>query len=195
MLVRRLPQPWRSIADWVITIGLAVGFVLAFEAEVAKPYRIPSASMEPTLHCARPAAACQAHFSDRIIAAKIVYRFRSPERGDIAVFETPPRTAEVCRTERSATFVKRIVGLPGETITEQRGTISVDGRRLVEPYLSPSLRDDRSGTWTVPSGSYFMLGDDRKWSCDSRDWGSVPRKNLIGPVVATYWPPTRVTVR
>ena len=195
MLVRRLPQPWRSVADWAITIGLAVGFVLAFEAEVAKPYRIPSASMEPTLHCARPAAACQAQFSDRIIAAKIVYRLRSPERGDIAVFETPLRTSQVCRTERSATFVKRIVGLPGETITEQQGTISVDGKRLVEPYVSSSLRDDRSGTWTVPEGSYFMLGDDRKWSCDSRDWGSVPRRNLIGPVVATYWPPTRLTLR
>jgi signal peptidase I len=195
MLFRRLPQPWRAVADWALTIGLAVGFVLVFEAEIAKPYRIPSSSMEPTLHCARPEVACRAHFSDRIIAAKIVYRFRAPERGDIAVFKTPPTTSRACSTENSATFVKRIVGLPGETITEQRGLIFVNGRRLAEPYVLPSLRDDRDGTWTVPKGSYFMMGDDRRYSCDSRDWGSVPRKDLIGPVVATYWPPTRLTLR
>jgi signal peptidase I len=194
-MLRRLPQPWRTITDWVVTIGVAVGFVLVFEAEIAKPYRIPSSSMEPTLHCARPGPACQAHFSDRIIAAKIVYRFRAPERGDIAVFKTPPRTAQVCQTERSATFVKRIVGLPGDTIVERSGTIFVNGRRLSEPYVSASLRDGRSGTWTVPKGSYFMLGDDRRFSCDSRDWGPVPRGNLIGPVVATYWPPTRLSLR
>src|SRR5439155_670609 len=141
-------------------------------------------------HFARPAVACQAHFSDRIIAAKIVYRFRDPERGDIAVFKTPALTASRCHTETGATFVKRVVGLPGETISERTGTIYVNGRPLREPYVSPSLRDGRSGTWTVPKGSYFMLGDDRKWSCDSRDWGSVPRSDMIGPVVLTYWPPT-----
>jgi signal peptidase I len=194
-MFRRLPAPWRTVADWTLTIAVAVGFVLVFEAEIAKPYRIPSSSMEPTLHCARPGAACQAHFSDRIIAARIVYRFRSPERGDIAVFTTPPRTAQVCQTEQSATFVKRIVGLPGDRILEQDGTIFVNGRRLAERYVAPSLRDHRSGSWTVPKGSYFMLGDDRRYSCDSRDWGAVPRKNLIGPVVLTYWPPTRLSVR
>jgi signal peptidase I len=194
-MLRRLPSPWRTIAEWTLTIAVAVGFVLVFEAEIAKPYRIPSSSMEPTLHCARPGAACQAHFSDRIIAARIVYRFRSPRRGDITVFTTPARTAQVCQTEQSATFVKRIVGLPGDRISEQDGTIFVNGHRLSEPYVSPSLRDHRSGSWTVPKGSYFMLGDDRLYSCDSRDWGSVPRANLIGPVVVTYWPPTRLALR
>jgi signal peptidase I len=194
-MFRRLPPPWRTIADWVLTIAVAVGFVLVFEAEVAKPYRIPSSSMEPTLHCARPGAACQGHFSDRVIAARIVYRFRSPRRGDITVFTTPPRTAQVCQTELSATFVKRIVGLPGDRIVERDGTIFVNGNRLAEPYVSPSLRDHRSGVWTVPKGSYFMMGDDRRYSCDSRDWGAVPRKDLIGPIVLTYWPPTRLTVR
>jgi signal peptidase I len=194
MLFRRLPQPWRTIADWALTIGLAIGFVLAFEAEIAKPYRIPSSSMEPTLHCARPELGCRARFSDRIIAAKIIYRFRAPERGDIVVFKTPAATSRACRTEKSATFVKRIVGMPGDTITEQHGFVSVNGRPLSEPYVLPSLRDNRDGTWTVPERSYFMMGDDRRYSCDSRDWGSVPRKDLIGPVVATYWPPTRLGV-
>src|SRR2546421_6029896 len=193
-MLRRLPQPWRTVAEWTVTIAVAVGFVLIFETEVAKPYRIPSSSMEPTLHCARPAMACRARFSDRVIAARIVYRFRAPSRGDIAVFKTPPLTAKRCDTERSATFVKRVVGLPGETISEHRGAIFVNGRRLAEPYVSPSLSDTRSGTWTVPKGSYFMMGDDRRFSCDSRDWGSVPRGNMIGPVVVTYWPPTRLSV-
>jgi signal peptidase I len=194
-MFHRLPRPWRTVADWTITIAVAIGFVLVFETEIAKPYRIPSSSMEPTLHCARPAVQCQATFSDRVIAARIVYRFRAPQRGDIAVFKTPPRTASSCHTETGATFVKRVVGLPGETISERSGTIYVNGRRLSEPYVSPTRRDTRSGSWTVPKNSYFMLGDDREWSCDSRDWGSVPRKDMIGPVVLTYWPPMRLSVR
>src|SRR6266566_3626916 len=146
-MLRRLPQPWRTVADWTITIAVAIGFVLVFETEIAKPYRIPSSSMEPTLHCARPAVQCQATFSDRVIAARIVYRFRAPQRGDIAVFKTPPRTASSCHTETGATFVKRVVGLPGETISERSGTIYVNGRRLSEPYVSPTRRDTRSGSW------------------------------------------------
>jgi signal peptidase I len=192
----RLPRPWRTIADWILTIGLAVGFVLGFEAEIAKPYRIPSASMEPTLHCARPGYGCQAHFSDRVIAARIVYRLRDPERGDIVVFKTPPRAGLECQTEQGATFVKRIVGLPGDTISERNGVVFVNGRRLAEPYVDARDRDAHTATWPrVAAGHYFMMGDDRAASCDSRLWGTVPRGNLIGPVVATYWPPTRFTVR
>ena len=192
----RLPRPWRTAADWAITLGVAVAFVLVFEAEIAKPYRIPSSSMEPTLHCARPALGCQARFSDRVLAAKIVYRFRSPERGDIVVFRTPPETAQICHTERSATFVKRLIGLPGDTVSERNGYVYVNGRRLHEPYIAAQDRDRKTQTWPrIPPGRYFMMGDDRSLSCDSRDWGTVPRANLIGPVVATYWPPTRVTVR
>jgi signal peptidase I len=192
----RLPRPWRTVADWVLTLALAVGFVLVFEAEIAKPYRIPSSSMEPTLHCARPTIGCQARFSDRVLAARIVYRFRSPERSDIVVFTTPPRTTQICHTERSATFVKRLIGLPGDTVSERNGYVYINGRRLDEPYVSPQDRDRRTQTWPrLGPGRYFMMGDDRSLSCDSRDWGPVPRGNLIGPVVATYWPPTRLSLR
>jgi signal peptidase I len=192
----RLPSPWRTVADWILTLGLALGFVLVFEAEIAKPYRIPSSSMEPTLHCARPAIGCRAHFSDRVLAAKIVYRFRDPERGDIVVFRTPPRTSQVCHTEQSATFVKRLIGLPGDTVSERNGFVYVDGRRLNEPYVDPADRDSRTQTWPrLGKGMYFFMGDDRSLSCDSRDWGPVPRSDLIGPIVATYWPPTRLSVR
>ncbi|HEY2938126.1 MAG TPA: signal peptidase I [Gaiellaceae bacterium] len=192
----RLPRPWRTVADWVITIGLAFGFVLVFEAEIAKPYRIPSASMEPTLHCARPAIGCQARFSDRVLAARIVYRLRSPERGDIVVFKTPPRTAQVCSAREGDTFVKRLIGLPGDTVSERNGYVYVNGRRLDEPYIATKDRDRRTETWArLAPGRYFMMRDDRSLSCDSRDWGPVPRGNLIGPVVVTYWPPTRLAVR
>ena len=79
----RIPQPWRTIVDWFVTVAVAVAFVLAFQAEVAKPYRIPSPSMKPTLHCAKPVEDCEGRFSDRVIANRLAYRFRDPERGDI----------------------------------------------------------------------------------------------------------------
>lgn len=190
----RITQPWRTIVDWLVTIALAIAFVLTFEAQVAKPYRIPTGSMEPTLHCARPAADCQGRFSDRVIANRLAYRFGDPERGQIVVFNAP-RTLQRCELgDGGSTFVKRIVGLPGELISERKGTIFVDGKRLVEPYVDPSLRGTSSGTWPrVEPGHYFVLGDNRTHSCDSRTWGTVPRNSLIGPVMLTYWPPKRLS--
>jgi signal peptidase I len=177
--------------DWAATICVALALVLAFEAEVAKPYRIPSSSMEPTLHCARPGAWCEAQFSDRVIVNRLAYRFDSPRRGQIVVFNAP--VAASIRCGEGGTYVKRLIGLPGDTITETSGAIRVNGQRLIEPYAN--TRDDRvTGTWHVPAGSYFFMGDDRSHSCDSRTWGSVPRGNLIGPLLLTYWPPTRLAL-
>ena len=85
----RIPQPWRTILDWFITIAVAITAVLAFQAEVAKPYRIPSPSMEPTLHCAEPVDFCQGRFSDRVIANRLAYTFGDPKRGQIVVFHAP----------------------------------------------------------------------------------------------------------
>jgi signal peptidase I len=193
----RLPGRWRTLADWAVTILVAVAVVLVFEAEVAKPLRVPTSSMEPTLHCARPATGCEAHFSDRVIACEVCYRFASPKRGQIVVFHTPPAAAADCGT--GGLYVKRLIGLPGETIHEdEQGFLWVDGRRLDEPYVTASARAGDTMhlglSWKVPPGEYFMLGDNRGGSCDSRTWGAVPRSNLVGPVVATYWPPTRLSV-
>ena len=183
----RLPRGWRIAIDWLATIGVAAALVLVLEAEVAKPYRTPTASMEPTLHCAAPRDGCLGNASDRVLAAEIVYRFRAPERGDIVVFHAPPGAKARCK--EGGTFVKRIVGLPGEVVSERRGIVFVDSHRLVKPYVDGSRRDTLTHSWgRVPADHYFVMGDNRAASCDSRTWGAVARKAMIGPVVATYWP-------
>jgi signal peptidase I len=188
----RLPQPWRTILDWTTTIAVAIGIVLVFQAEVAKPYRIPSASMEPTLHCAKPGPDCLASFNDRIIANRLAYDFGSPKRGQIVVFTTTPAAAVCGRGDGGSTFVKRLIGLPGDTVSERNGTVFINGKPLHEPYVDPALRDHETGSWPrIAPGHYFFLGDDRANSCDSRQWGTVPRHNLIGPATLTYWPPNR----
>jgi signal peptidase I len=192
----RIPQPWRTIFDWSVTIALAAAFVLAFQAEVAKPYRIPTSSMEPTLHCAKPGDFCEGRFDERVIANRLAYRFGDPKRGQIVVF-TAPTAAERCgRQNGGSTLVKRIVGLSGEMVSERGGVIYINGRRLVEPYVEPSRRGHESGSWPrVAPGHYFVMGDNRIHSCDSRTWGTVTRGSLIGPVILTYWPPNDLSLR
>jgi signal peptidase I len=189
----RMPQPWRTIVDWMVTIAAAVAFVLAFQAEIAKPYRIPSPSMEPTLHCAKPVEHCEARFSDRVIANRLAYRFRDPKRGEIVVFEAPEAASRCGLGSGGSPFVKRIIGLPGEVVSARNGVVHIDGERLVEPYLGPARRGHESGRWPrVAPGQYFVLGDNRTRSCDSRTWGTVSRSSLVGPVTLTYWPPKRL---
>ncbi|HJR94683.1 MAG TPA: signal peptidase I [Gaiellaceae bacterium] len=192
----RIPQPWRTLVDWFVTVALAVAFVLTFQAQVAKPYRIPSPSMEPTLHCAKPVDFCQGRSSDRVIANRLAYRFADPKRGQIVVFRAPEAARRCGQSDGGSTFVKRIVGLPGELVSEREGIIYINGDRLVEPYVDPSLRGHESGRWPrVAPNQYFVMGDNRIHSCDSRIWGTVSRGSLIGPVLLTYWPPSRGSFR
>jgi len=189
-----LPHGVRVVLDWIITIGGAILIVLALKAWVVNPYRIPSSSMEPTLHCAKPAAFCEARFSDRVLANRFVYHYRKPKRGEIIVFQTPP--AAKLRCGSGGTFVKRLIGLPGETVSERDGIVYIDGQRLEEPYIQPQRRDhEPPRSWKVPVGKYFFMGDNRSQSCDSRVWGAVPRANLIGEVFFVYWPPNRLGFR
>jgi signal peptidase I len=203
-LFPNLPRPVRVALDWFLTIAGAIVIVLALKAFVVNPYRIPSSSMEPTLHCARPAPGCEAGFSDRVLACRVCLDVSSPHRGQIIVFNTPPLALVKCGA--GGTFVKRLIGLPGETIKEDnQGYIWIEPFRgttfykLTEPYVQAQRRladtSHYGKSWQVPLGDYFFMGDNRAESCDSREWGSVPRKNLIGTVFFVYWPPNRIGFR
>jgi signal peptidase I len=200
-LTAGLPHPWPTIIDWVVTIVVAVAAVLAIKEWVVNPYRIPSSSMEPTLHCAEPAQGCLARFSDRVLANRFIYRFRDPERGEIVVFKTPPAAASCLEGGGGQTFVKRIIGLPGDTINLRGGFVFINGKRIDESYLPQEHRGktspatNRPGPFRLGTDEYFFMGDNRTSSCDSREWGAVPRENLIGPVFAVYWPPQRIGFR
>lgn len=173
----------------LLLFNVGTGIVLAqFERFMMKPYRVASSAMEPALHCGSSGPGCEGGTSDRIFALRNAPSW-TPSRGDIVVFRTPELAYVKCGA--GGTFVKRLIGLPGETVSERRGVVSIDGKRLEEPYVERARRS-KGGTWRVPRGEYFFLGDNRTQSCDSREWGSVPRRNLVGPVVARYWPFDRI---
>jgi signal peptidase I len=177
-----------------LTIAIAVAAVLLIKAFVVNPYKIPSSSMEPTFHCARPGTGCEGRFNDRVIANRFIYHFRDPERGDIVVFDPPADVAQYCGA--GGTYVKRIIGLPGERLSQRNGVVYVDGKELPEPYLEPVRRGGPDfGPTVLGPDQYFMMGDNRQLSCDSRRWGPITREAMIGPVFMTYWPPNRISFR
>ena len=194
----------RKVLRWLlISLAVLLGLAAVVSVVAFTPYRIPSSAMEPTLNCAKGPAnlGCLGNSEDRVLACPVCLDLSNPSRGDIFVFHTPAEAALKCG--EGGVFVKRVIGLPGETVREDHhGFIWIKKRgsptfvKLTEPYVPAADRLADSGhfglTWRVPDGQYFMMGDNRSQSCDSRTWGAVPHANLIGPVVFRYWPLSRL---
>ena len=158
-------------------IILAISFALVFGVVrpfIVEAFVIPSESMVPTLM-----------IGDRVLANKFIYDFTEPDRGDIVVFRTVEGGNE--------NLIKRVIGLPGDRVEGRNGAIYINGERLKEPYVNKQLPDTSTfGPTTVPENSYFMMGDNRINSQDSRFFGSVPEDNLVGEAFLRFWPPDRL---
>jgi signal peptidase I len=180
-----------AVVRWLVAAAAAVCVVLALEHWVAALYRLSSASMEPTLHCARGTPNCLGGAADVVLANRLVYRLRNPRRGEVVVVQLPQAAARKCGAE--ATVIKRVIGLPGESVSERDGVVSIDGRPLREPYVDLFHDDhDPQASWHVPAGGYFLMGDNRGESCDSRTVGALPRDDIKAKVAGVVWPPGRI---
>ncbi len=171
----------RSLLREVVeTIILAVVIWLIVNGTTAR-YVVEGQSMEPNLHTGQfliVSRLAYMHVAD-------LFRLGAPQRGDIIVFDYPGNPSD--------DYVKRVIGLPGETVTiDDNGQVSVDGTPLAEPYLDKMAGvpyRGRTGSWTVPDNSYFVLGDNRNSSSDSRSWGMLEQQYIVGKAWVSYWPP------
>ncbi len=147
---------------------LGVLIALAVTLFVVQGFCVSGACMEPHLYT-----------GERVLAWKLAYAVQEPKRGDIVIFHYPRDPRQI--------YVKRIVGLPGETVSMYRGQIAIDNRTLPEPYRVRAAHGDMAARF-VPHDQYFVMGDNRDVSDDSRYWGDLPKSRIIGRAVASYWP-------
>jgi len=157
----------RFLVDILETLVLSVVLFVSINLISAR-IRVDGASMEPTLVT-----------GEYVIVSRISYRLGSPQRGDIIVFHFPRDPKEE--------YIKRLIGLPGDQVKVSNGAVYVNGQALDETYLTVKM--DYTGTWTVPAGQLFVLGDNRNNSSDSHDWGTVPMDYVVGKAILVYWPP------
>ncbi len=166
-----------KLYGWVKDIVIALAIALVVRALLIQAFRIPSGSMIPTLL-----------IGDHILVEKVTYRFRDPKRFEIIVFK--------CPIDPSKDYIKRIIGLPGDTVKIVNKHVFVNGKELKEPYIQhkdphviPGWQQPRDnyGPVRVPPGHYFVMGDNRDYSFDSRFWGFVPRKSIVGRAFIIYF--------
>jgi len=135
-------------------------------------FRVIQTSMEPNFHDGQ-----------YLVVNRLVYRLHPPQRGDVIIFHAP--------TNPEKEYIKRVIGLPGEAVEIREGYVYVDGRRLEETYIAQVNRRGSWGPSIVEQDEYFVLGDNRNNSSDSRSWGMLPRENIIGKAWLSYWPPQK----
>lgn len=172
-------KAWRSLRENLILITIALVLAFFIRTFIAEPRYIPSDSMLPTLET-----------GDRLVIEKVSYRFNSPKFGDIVVFQPPPELQRRGYSQDQA-FIKRIIGTPGDTLKIDDGKVYLNGNILQEDYIKePPL--EAFQLVRVPRNQYFMMGDNRNDSNDSRYWGFLPKKNMIGKAIFRFWPPNRI---
>jgi signal peptidase I len=166
----RIPQLRRELRSWTRDLAVGLGLLLVVIIFLYQPVKVDGTSMAPLLSD-----------QERIFINKFVYRFEPIERGDVVVFWYP--------LDKSKSFIKRVIGLPGETIELRGGRLYVNGAAQKEIYIPPSYLDGSSyGPMTIPEGNYFVMGDHRDSSNDSRVFGPVGRPYIYGKAVFAYWP-------
>jgi signal peptidase I len=182
--VKTAHSRWRTVIETAIGLAIALLIALGFRAFVFQAYFVPSGSMEPTL---QP--------GDRILVDKFDFNYHSIHAGDIIVFRTPPAALRDCATE-DGDLVKRVVATGGETIWSKGDTVLIKNKKglsspLQESYFPHDGRTTPLGQpitrYTVPTNDFYVLGDNRAVSCDSRVWGAVPGSDIVGRVVAVVW--------
>lgn len=158
---------WSFVLDLLEMVVLALLIFFGINA-ISSRIRVDGSSMEPTLHS-----------GELVIVSKVHYWFQEPQRKDVVFFHLPQ--------DPDQDYIKRVIGVPGDRIDIADGQVRVNGQVLDEPYLAyPTLY---SGSWVIPPGSLFVLGDNRNNSSDSHEWGPVPLDYVVGKALLVYWPP------
>src|SRR6267154_1578304 len=172
---KRTPPPAiAEIRGWIRDVFFVVATAIMIVIFLYQPVKVEGTSMLPELKD-----------QERIFVNKFVYRFEKISRRDIVVFWYP--------RDPSKSFIKRVIGLPGDRVEIRKGVVYVNGNRLEEPYLIPEYMDNKNmDVREVEAGYYFVMGDDRKYSSDSRIWGQVPEKYIYGKAVFRYWPVSQI---
>lgn len=176
---------WGFIGETALLIVIAYVLALLFQSFLYQPFKVEQTSMTPTLQ-----------EGERIFISKIGYRFNSPKRADIITLQSPKEPPMLTfrlgliPVNEKRTLVKRIIGLPGETINIEKGKVYIDGKLIKEPYVKYTDISD-FGPYKVPKKYYFVMGDNRAGSRDSRDLagiGPIPKENILGKALIVYWP-------